>query len=132
MRRAKATQTDPAHCADPADYSRDASLPTRLAQGIAGAWKAISRQQHWHIIVEACKVAETKLEGFSHQDFGSHSARKTVVTVLTDSTGDILIASRYIGHKGIGVTQAYYKANPRRERENVGKMVALILPAVAA
>jgi integrase len=98
----------------------------------AGAWKAISRQQHWHIIVEACKVAETKLEGFSHQDFGSHSARKTVVTVLTDSTGDILIASRYIGHKGIGVTQAYYKANPRRERENVGKMVALILPAVAA
>jgi integrase len=97
-----------------------------------GRWKAISRQMHWFIIVEACKVAQTKLKSFDYRDFGSHSARKTVVTVLTDSTGNILDASRYIGHKSIGTTQAYYKANPRRERENVGKMVALMLPAVAA
>jgi integrase len=98
----------------------------------AGTWKAISRQQHWHLIVQACKLAETQLKGFSHKDFGSHSCRKTVVTILTDSTGNILDASRYIGHKSIATTQAYYKANPRRERENVGKMVALMLPAVAA
>jgi integrase len=98
----------------------------------AGVWKAISRQQHWLIIINACKLAEDRIKGFSYKDFGSHSARKTVVTVLTDSTGNILDASRYIGHKSIGTTQAYYKANPRRERENVGKMVALMLPAVAA
>jgi integrase len=95
----------------------------------AGAWKAISRQQHWHIVVSACKTVH--LPGFDWHDFGSHSARKTVVTVMTDQSS-ILDASRYICHKSLATTQVYYKANPRRERENVGKMVALMLPAVAA
>jgi hypothetical protein len=81
----------------------------------AGAFKAISRQQYWTIVVNACK--KVSLPDFDWHDFGTHSGRKTIVTQIVEDTGDITAAQHYIGHASSAMTDKYNRADPRKQRE---------------
>jgi hypothetical protein len=58
--------------------------------------RAITRQQYWTIVTNACK--KVHLPDFAWPDFGTHSGRKTIVTQIVEDTGDITAAQHYIGH----------------------------------
>jgi Phage integrase family len=81
----------------------------------AGAFRAISRQQYWYIVVSACK--KVILPDFDWHDFGTHSGRKTIVTQIVEDTGDITAAQHYIGHASSSMTDKYNRADPRKQRE---------------
>jgi integrase len=78
-------------------------------------WRAISRQQYWAIVVAACK--KVNLPDFDWHDFGTHSGRKTIVTMIVEDTKDITEAQHYIGHASSAMTDKYCCADPRKQRE---------------
>jgi len=80
-----------------------------------GVFRAISRQQYWTIVVNACK--KVHLPDFDWHDFGTHSGRKTIVTQIVEDTGDITAAQHYIGHASSSMTDKYNRADPRKQRE---------------
>jgi Phage integrase family len=98
-----------------ADYGMDTPLWLSRKRGKGGVWRAISRQQYWLIVVEACK--QVSLPGFDWHDFGTHSGRKTIVTQIVEDTGDITAAQHYIGHASSAMTDKYNRADPRKQRE---------------
>jgi hypothetical protein len=98
-----------------ASYGADTPLWLSRKRTKAGAWRAISRQQYWLIVVEACK--KVKLPDFDWHDFGTHSGRKTIVTQIVEDTGDITAAQHYIGHASSAMTDKYNRADPRKQRE---------------
>ena len=63
-----------------ADYGLDIPLWLSRKRGKSGVWRAISRQQYWFIVVEACK--KVSLPDFDWHDFGTHNGRKTIVTQI--------------------------------------------------
>ncbi len=63
-----------------ADYGLDIPLWLSRKRGKGGVWRAISRQQYWFIVVEACK--KVSLPDFDWHDFGTHNGRKTIVTQI--------------------------------------------------
>jgi hypothetical protein len=93
------------------------TIPLWLSRkrGKGGIWRAISRQQYWYIVVEACK--KVKLPDFDWHDFGTHSGRKTIVTQIVEDTGDITAAQHYIGHTSSAMTDKYNRADPRKQGE---------------
>jgi hypothetical protein len=97
------------------DYSLDTPLWLSRKRGKGGVWRAISRQQYWHIVVEACK--KVQLPDFDWHDFGTHSGRKTIVTQIVEDTGDITAAQHYIGHASSAMTDKYNRSDPRKQRE---------------
>jgi hypothetical protein len=97
------------------DYGMDTPLWLSRKRGKGGTWRAISRQQYWLIIVEACK--KVALPDFDWHDFGTHSGRKTIVTQIVEETGDITAAQHYIGHASSAMTDKYNRADPRKQRE---------------
>jgi hypothetical protein len=98
-----------------ADYSPEIPLWLSRKRGKGGVWRPISRQQYWHIVVEACK--KVSLPDFDWHDFGTHSGRKTIVTQIVADTGDITAAQHYIGHASSAITDKYNRADPRKQRE---------------
>jgi hypothetical protein len=84
-------------------------------RGKGGAFRPMSRQQYWYIIVAACK--KVCLPDFDWHDFGTHSGRKTIVTQIVEDTGDITAAQHYIGHASSAMTDRYNRADPRKQRE---------------
>lgn len=98
-----------------ADYSLDIPLWLSRKRGKGGVWKAISRQQYWHIVVEARK--KVRLPDFDRHDFGTHSGPKAIATQIVKDTGDITAAEHYIGHASSAMTDNYNRADPRKQRE---------------
>jgi integrase len=96
-------------------YSPDTPLWLSRKRGKGGVWQAISRQQYWFIVVEACK--KVKLPDFDWHDFGTHSGRNTIVTQIVEDTGDITAAQHDIGHASSAMTDRYNRADPRKQRE---------------
>jgi hypothetical protein len=96
-------------------YGPEIPLWLSRKRGKGGAWRAISRQQYWLIVVEACK--KVRLPDFDWHDFGPHSGRKTIVTPIVADTGDITAAPHYIGHASSAMTDQYNRADPRKQRE---------------
>ncbi|MDQ3829764.1 MAG: tyrosine-type recombinase/integrase [Candidatus Tectomicrobia bacterium] len=97
-----------------ADYGLDIPLWLSRKRGKGGVWRAISRQQYWFIVVEACK--KVTLPDFDWHDFGTHSGRKTIVTQIVEETHDITAAQHYIGHASSAMTDKYNRADPRKLR----------------
>jgi hypothetical protein len=98
-----------------AAFGPDTPLWLSRKRGKGGTWRAISRQQYWYIIVNACK--KVCLPDFDWHDFGTHSGRKTIVTQIVEDTGDITAAQHYIGHASSAMTDKYNRADPRKQRE---------------
>jgi hypothetical protein len=96
-------------------YSMNTPLWLSRKRTKQGLWRAISRQQYWHIVVEAYK--KVHLPDFDWHDFGTHSGRKTIVTQIVEDTGDITAAQQYIGHASSAMTDKYNRADPRKQRE---------------
>jgi integrase-like protein len=96
------------------DYGPDIPLWLSRKRGKGGVWRAISRQQYWFIVVQACK--KVNLPDFAWQDFGTHSGRKTIVTQIVEETHDITAAQHYIGHASSAMTDKYNRADPRKLR----------------
>jgi ribosomal protein L32 len=96
------------------DYGPDIPLWLSRKRGKGGVWRAISRQQYWLIVVQACK--KVNLPDFDWHDFGTHSGRKTIVTQIVSDTGDITAAQHYIGHASSAMTDKYNRADPRKLR----------------
>ena len=65
-------------------------------------------------------------------DFGTHSGRKTIVTQIVESTGDITAAQHYIGHASSSMTDRYNRADPRKQREIALKVARRAWADVAA
>jgi hypothetical protein len=112
------------------DYGPDIPLWLSRKRGKGGVWKAISRQQYWYIVVEACK--RVSLPDFSWTEFGTHSCRKTIVTQIVESTGDITAAQHYIGHASSSMTDKYNRSDPRKQREIALKVARRMFADMAA
>jgi integrase len=97
-----------------ADYGLNIPLWLSRKRGKDGVWRAISLQQYWFIVVEACK--KVTLPDFDWHDFGTHSGRKTIVTQIVEDTADITAAQRYIGHASSSMTDRYNAADPGKLR----------------
>jgi integrase len=96
-------------------YGQDIPLWLSRKRGKGGIYRAISRQQYWLIVVSACK--RVSLPDFDWHDFGTHSGRKTIVTMIVSDTGDITAAQHYIGHASSAMTDKYNRADQRKQRE---------------
>ena len=81
-------------------------------------------------MVSACK--KVSLPDFDWHDFGIHSGRKTIVTQIVESTGDITAAQHYIGHASSAMTDKYNRADPRKQREIALKVARRAWADVAA
>ncbi len=97
-----------------ADYGPDTPLWLSRKRGKGGVWRAISRQQYWQFLIDACK--RVALPEFNWRNFGTHSGRKSCVSSIVEATGDITAAQHYIGHKSSAMTDKYNCADPRKQR----------------
>jgi integrase len=99
-------------------------------RGKGGVWRAISRQQYWYLITQACR--KVSLPDFDWHEFGTHSCRKTIVTQIVESTGDITAAQHYIGHASSAMTDKYNRSDPRKQREIALKVARRMFADLAA
>jgi integrase len=113
-----------------AQYGPDIPLWLSRKRGKGGVWRALSRRSYWYIIVSACQ--KVCLPDFDWHDFGTHSGRKTIVTQIVESTGDITAAQHYIGHASSSMTDRYNRADPRKQREIALKVARRAWADVAA
>jgi hypothetical protein len=111
-------------------YGPDIPLWLSRKHGEGGLWKAISRQQYWYIAVSACK--KVSLPDFDWHDVGTHSGRKTIVTQIVETTGDITAAHHYIGPASSSMTDKYNRADPRKQREIALKVARRMFADMAA
>jgi hypothetical protein len=111
-------------------YGPDIPLWLSRKRGKGRVWKAISRQQYWFIVVSACQ--RVSLPDFDWREFGTHSGRKTIVTQIVESTGDITAAQHYIGHASSSMTDKYNRADPRKQREIALKVACRMFADMAA
>jgi integrase len=111
-------------------YGPDVSLWLSRERGKGGVWRAISRQQYWFIVVQACK--KVSLPDFDWREFGTHSGRKTIVTQIVESTGDTTAAQHYIGHASSSMTDKYNRSDPRKQREIALKVARKMFADLAA